>query len=254
MKTNIFVKSLLKKKNKILSIDQLRKIYQQIDLEWFTNSKFYKQIYYVKNKWVLLSLKKDLFYVKSPQKDFFLDEIIDENYRKVLKRSLQEKYASNYFIWWIKSLEIWNNNFEIPDKILIVNPYKRSEEVLFTDKYVSNIMYSIKWEGAEKSFRIYKKHTERLHVDWISFFVANYEMSLLDSLYSLPVDQEKYVIELIKRNIRKNHKRIVLENFEYFLKLWKFWSSIRRIYDISMWIRPDFAEKVRDILKRRYYF
>lgn len=254
MKTDIFVKSLLKKKDKILDVEQLKKLYKQVDPEWFTDSKFYKQVYYVKNKWVLISLKKDLFYVKSSQKEITFDEIVEKYYRKILKNYLQEKFWNNYFISWVKSLEIWNNNFEIPDKLPIINPYKRSEDVLFKDKNILNIRYSIKWENFEKSFKIYKKQTEKTYIDWNMFILANYELSLLDALYSLSSEQEKYVVELLKKNIRKNYKKICVENFEYFLKLGKYWSSVKKIYEITLWIRPDFAEQIKQILKKRYYF
>jgi len=41
---------------------------------------------------------------------------------------------------------------------------------------------------------------------------------MLESLYSLSDEDERYVIELIKKNIRKNYKKINIEVFEYFLK------------------------------------
>jgi len=66
------------------------------------------------------------------------------------------------------------------------------------------------------------------------FFVANYELALLESLYSISVEDERYVIELIKKNIRKNYKKINLEVFEYFLRYGKYGSSIKRIYEISL--------------------
>ena len=253
MKTNNFVKKLLKNKHKILDIEKLKKMYQDIDIQDYSDKKLYKQIYYAKNKWVLISLKKNLFYVKSSQEDEDIDDIINKFYWKLLKKYIKEQYWNNYFIWGIKSLEVLNNNFFILDKISIINPYKRADEVLLKGKKISNSIYKIKWYDNLKSFKIFKKQTEKIYVDSQIFFVANYELALLESLYSISLEDEKYVIELLKKNIRKNYKKINLEVFEYFLKYWKYGSSIKKIYEIALWIRPDFATKIKNILKRWYW-
>ena len=251
--TNIFVKRILKNKWKILTIDKIKEIYYDLETNP-SDSKLYKQIYYLKNRDYLLSLKKDLFYVKKNDEEIFVDDIIEQNYWKFLKKYTKEQFWNNYFIWWIKSLEIWNNNFSIPDKITIINPFKRSNEVLFKWKNLVLVDYTIKWFDKEKSFKYFKKQTTKLKIDSKSFNIVNYEFSLLDSLYSMPFDEEKYILELVKKNIRKNWKRINLEVFEYFLKYGKYGSSIKRFYELSLWIRPDFAAKIKEILKKWYWF
>ncbi len=253
MKSDNFVKKILKNKHKVLTIDKLKVMYQDIDMESFSDKKLYKQIYYAKNKGILISLKKDLFYVKNSNEDIDFDYVVNKFYWKLLKKYTKEQFWNYYFIWGVKSLEIWNNNFFILDKISIINLYKRSDEVLLKEKVISNSIYTLKWYNNLKSFNIFKKQTEKMYVDWKMFFVANYELSLLESLYSTPIEDERYVVELLKKNIRKNHKKINLQVFEYFLKYWKYWSSIKKIYEISLWIRPDFASKIRNILKRWYW-
>ena len=249
--TDIFVKKLLKNKHKILTISQIKDIY--LDIEESADSKIYKKIYNLKNKGYILSLKKDLFYIKKPDEDILIDDIVEKNYWKYLKKYLKEQFWVYYFIWGLKSLEIWNNNFSIPDKITIINPYKRSNEVLFKEKNLFLVNYSIKWFDNEKSFKFFKKQTEKLYIDWKPFNVVNYELALLESLYSMPFDEEKYILELVKKNLRKNWKRINLEVFEYFLKYGKYGSSVKRIYEIALWIRPDFADKIKNILKKWYW-
>jgi len=251
-KTNIFVKKLLKNKNKILTISQIKDIYADI-YEKTPDAKLYKLIYQLKNKGYILSLKKDLFYIKKMEDDLTVDEIIEKNYWKYLKKYLKNQFWNNYFIWGLKSLEIWNNNFSVPDKIIIINPYKRSNEVLFKEKNIFLVNYSIKGFDNEKSFKFFKKQTTKLYIDSKSFNVANYELALLESLYSMPFEEEKYIIELVKKNIRKNWKKINLEVFEYFLKYWKYGSSVKKIYELALWIRPDFAEKIKSILKKWYW-
>lgn len=253
MKTNNFVKKILKNKHKIIDINKLKKIYFDLNPDSYSDKKLYKQIYYAKNKWVLMSLKKDIFYVKTPDENIDIDDIIDNFYWKLLKKYTQEHYWNNYFIWGIKALEIWNNNFSIPDKLVIINSYKKMEEILLKEKKIFNKVYKIKWFDEIKSFKFFKKQTEKLYIDGKMFFVSNYELSLLESLYSISSEEERYVIELLKKNIRKNYKKISLEVFEYFLKYWKYGSSIKKIYELSLWIRPDFADKIKDILKKWYW-
>jgi len=250
--TNNFVKKLLKSKWKILHISKIKEIYYDL-IENPSDKKLYKQIYQLKNKWYMLSLKKDLFYIKKLDDDISIDEVIEKNYWKYLRSYLKEQFWTFYFIWWLKSLELWNNNFSIPDKITIVNPYKRSNEVLFKERNLFLVDYSIKWFDKEKSFKFFKKQTTKLYIEWKFFYVANYELALLESLYSMSFEEENYILELVKKNIRKNWKKINLDVFVYFLKYGKYWSSVKKIYELSLWIRPDFAEKIKDILKKWYW-
>lgn len=247
--TNIIVKKILKNKWKIINIEQLKKIFQDLEAE----KSFYKKIFHLKNKWYLVSIKKDLFYVKEPHIEIDEEEIIDQFYRKILHKYVKENFLNKYFIWGVKALEIWNNNFSTPDKITIVNPYKRATETLLKWKKIFNTTYTIKWFDLDKSFRYFKKQTEKLDINWKKFIVANYELSLLESLYSPNFLEQKYIEELIKKNIRKNHKRINPEIFEYFLKVWKYGSACKRLYEISLQIRPEFAEKLKKILLKWYW-
>jgi len=250
--SNNYVKKLLKKKNKIIWIEELKKMFRSINDE-ISNKQIYKQIYYLKNKWFIISLKKDLFYIKNFDEEIDVDDIIEKNYWKILKKYVKEKYSKNYFIWGLKALEIWNNNFSISDNLIIVNLYKRSSEVILKWKKIQNANYKIKWFDNERTFKYFKKQTVTTHIDWKSFNISNYELSLLESLYSLSIEDEKYVLELIKKNIRKNYKKINVEVFEYFLKYGKYGSSVKRIYELALWIRPDFASKIQKILKKWYW-
>jgi len=50
MQTNNFVKKILKNKHRIMNIEKLKKMYQDINIEDYSDKKLYKQIYYAKNK------------------------------------------------------------------------------------------------------------------------------------------------------------------------------------------------------------
>jgi len=245
---NILVKKILKNKWKIITIDELKKILQNLE-----QTNIYKKIYYLKNRWYLISLKKDLFFVKEPDQNIDEEEIIEKFYWKILHKYLKNNYWNNYFIWWVKALEFWNNNFSIPEKITIINPFKRSTETILKWKKVFNTLYKIKYFEPEKSFKYFKKQTEKITIDNKNFIIANYELSLLESLYSPSFLEQKYIEELVKKNIRKNSKKINLDVFEYFLKIWKYWEPCKRLYEIASKIKPDFAEKLKKLLLKWYW-
>lgn len=249
IKTNIIVKKLLKNKNKIIWINDLKKILEDFTSKW----TIYKKIFWLKSRWYLLSVKKDLFYIKDSTNKIDVEEVIDNFYRKILKNYIKNSYWQKYFIWWIKALEIRNNNTSVPDKLVLINPYKRANEVLLKWKKIFNTIYNIKWFDTENSFKYFKKQTTKITIDNKNFNIANYELSILESLYSVSEIDKRYIIELIKKNIRKNYKRINIEIFEYFLKVWKYWSSCKLLYEISLWINPIFAERLKNILIKRYW-
>jgi hypothetical protein len=61
-------------------MDEIKKILQSLGLE----TNLYKILYYLKNKGYLVSLKKDLFFVKKPEEIFEVDEIVENYYWDIL--------------------------------------------------------------------------------------------------------------------------------------------------------------------------
>jgi hypothetical protein len=59
---------------------------------------------------------------------------------------------------------------------------------------------------------------------------------------------------LVKKNVRKNYKRIDLSVFEFFLQNWKYWKSCERLYQIAQFVNPNFSEKLKLLLKKYYRF
>ena len=62
---NTLVKKLSKYKNKLIHIEELKKLLKNILDDQYKDSKTYKNIYYLKNRGYLISLRKDLFFVKN---------------------------------------------------------------------------------------------------------------------------------------------------------------------------------------------
>lgn len=75
-----------KKKSRILTIEDLKKIGQTIMDEDYADSKLYKLIYHAKLKGHLIAIKKDLFIPISPDNSLSEQQIIDRYYRPLLKK------------------------------------------------------------------------------------------------------------------------------------------------------------------------
>ena len=67
---DIVVKNLSKYKNKLIEIDKVKEIVKKILDNEYSENKAYKMIYHLKNKWHLLNLKKGIFLVKNPEKEY----------------------------------------------------------------------------------------------------------------------------------------------------------------------------------------
>jgi len=131
---NILVKKLSKYKNKVIDITQLKQLLKNILDADYKDSKTYKNIYYLKNRGYLISLKKDLFFVKSPDQNIEEEELLQRFYWKFLKDTLNKTIGRDWYIGDLKALEIHMANYQIPDKIVIVNPIKKSTEVILLGK------------------------------------------------------------------------------------------------------------------------
>jgi hypothetical protein len=85
---SLFQQALLKKKNKVLTINQIKTIGRNILGEKYTDNKLYKLIYHSKNTGNLLSIKKNLFMPKKTDTEQDEDTIITKHYRPLLKKHL----------------------------------------------------------------------------------------------------------------------------------------------------------------------
>ena len=89
MKENNFkkIQELLSKNYwKLITISDLQKLLNTLFESQQNMNQFYKTIYYLKNKWFLISLKKELFLIKNPKKDLTEFDIENTYYRKILKK------------------------------------------------------------------------------------------------------------------------------------------------------------------------
>ena len=254
MKKNNFdttVKNILKYKNKLIWIDKIKEIIQNIMDSEYTENKAYKIIHQLKNRGYLINLKKSIFLVKDPEKEYTEEQLLESFYREILKRHCKDFTAWKRYIWWLKALELNITNFDIPEEILVVNEFKQSNETIIFAKQIILKTY----ESDKKSlFNIFDKFTKKVYI-WKNVFpIANIELAMLESLYNTSIINKWYVEEIIKKILRKQKKMLDFNVFEIVLKNNKHHSSVNRLYKLSQWIDPDIAEKLKNIIKKYSYF
>ena len=245
------VKKILKYKNKIIEIQKIKGIVQDILDTDYSEKKTYKMIYYLKNRWYIESLKKDIFFVKNPEKIYTENQLIDQFYRTILKKHCNDYLKSKWYIGGLKALELNISSFDISDEIIIVNIYKQSTEKVMGDKQV---LFKIYESNNKKLFPIFYKHTKKVYIQEMPFTIANIELAILEALYNQSVVNKNYAEELIKKIIRKNAKHLNTKVWEDCIKNNKHHSAINKLYKITQTIDPTLAETIKTLIKKYSYF
>ncbi len=223
-------KKLKKRRHKIIYSSELKPKIQKIMWPEYTDKRGYKIIYYLKNKWYILSIKKEIFYVKFPEDHISEDLIIDDWYRLILHHHCKSATDGQRHIWWLKALEFNLSNHSIPDQILIITPNKQSKEVIVSDKIVHFKKYTSK---KTNHYKLFKKYTDKIKMWKHSFRFSNKELSLLESLYNFDELHDRYTYEIIRKVVKKM-KDIDTECISQILKSWKHHSSVNRLYKICL--------------------
>lgn len=248
---NIVVKKILKERWKIIWPEKIKKIVRNILAENYSDSKNYKVVYYLKARWYLLSLKKDLYFIKEKTDKITDLDLIEKYYWNILKKHCDFYLGKSRYVWWLKALELNISNFDIPETVDIINPIKQSKEVVLKWKEVVFKKYSIKnWDF----FKKLKNFLQKIKIWNVSFLVSNLELSILESLYNPDILSEKYINEIIKKIIRKNKKILNLENIVDIIIVGKHHSSINRFYQLARMVDPDLTEKLWEIIKKYSFF
>jgi len=217
----------------------------------YSDKRFYKIVYYLKNRWYINPLKKDLYFVKNIEDIYSDAQLTDMFYWSIVKDHLKKYLTSDWYIGWLKALELNIQSFDVVDEILIVNNYKQSVEVLVFDKKVSFKTY-YSWE--KKIFNKFYKYTEKVKVRNLTFQVASLELAIIESLYNTPDLMKWYVEELVKKILRKHKNSLDLSILKVALINNKHHSSINRLYKISLFIDQKLADRIKDLIKKYSYF
>lgn len=248
---DILVKKLTKYKGKLVDGKKIESLVNSFAAQEVSVQKNYKLVYYLKLRWYLENIKKNVFFVKDPDRQYTQDEILDLFYRMMVKRHCSAYLTWYWYIGWIKALELNLNSYDIPEELSIFNAYKQSTEVLMLDKQIVFKTYSK--QNIDNLFKFFLKLTKPVSIGKFSFPIACLELALLESLYNPPMIIQGYINELVKKVIRKYHKTLDISIFESILRKNKHNTSINRLYDLAKGINPDLAEKLKDLIKKYGY-
>lgn len=240
------IQKIIKKQKKILYSKEIKKLIQDIMQEAYTDSKAYKIIYYLKNKWYIISLKKNIFYKTSPEDTIHEQDIIEQYYRDILHTHCNNSFETSWYIWWIKAIELHYNNFSIPEIIHVVTQNKQSKEMILADKILLAKKYTSKWENY---FPKFKKQTQKIKIWKHTFRIAKKELALLECMYNFDDLNDRYTHEITKKIIRKTSD-LDIQNIEKILRLGKHHTSINRLYKIARKTNTSFAEALLTIIKK----
>lgn len=240
------VKRLKKRRHKIIYSHELKGIIKKVMKSEYTDKKAYKLMYYLKNKGYILSIKKEIFYVKFAEDHISEDLILEDWYRYILHHHAKSVTDNHRYIWWLKALELWLANYSIPDEVQIVNPKKQSKEIVVANKSMHFKKYSSKQQNFFKDF---KKHTTKVKMWKYSFPYATLELAILECLYNFDEIHDRYTYEIIKKVVRKS-TNFDLDRLSKILKIGKHHTSINRLYKIAKKENKTLATKLLPLIKK----
>ncbi len=244
---NIVVKSLWKSQWKIINNETIRAIISKTTDEVFSDARIYKTTHILKNKWYLISIKKNCFLCTSPSKIIDEEDIVQNHYRELLKKHCQTFLEWWWYIGWIKALELYLQNYEIPESIDIINTNKNALEIIMFEKTVSYKTYT---HQKVNLFNKIKKYISNQKIGKYTFPIAPIELAILESLHNPSKSQSALITEYIKKVIRKYKKTLNSEFFSLMLSNNKHHVGVNRLYQISKSIDTVFAEKLHAIIKK----
>lgn len=247
---NIVVNKLWKFHGKIIDNTIIQKIISTIHEEAFSDAKIYKITHTLKNKWYLISIKKNCFLCINPNKPIDEEEIVQTHYRSLLK-----KHCQTFIQWWwyiggLKALELHLQNYEIPENIDIINTHKNALEVIMFNKTVAYKRYT---HQKVDIFTKIKKYLISRKIGKYTFPVASVELAILESLHNPSKLQDGLITEYIKRIIRKYKKTLNLDFFGMILNNNKHHVGINRFYQIAKSVDAVFADKLHIIIKKHSF-
>jgi hypothetical protein len=233
-----------KQKNKLIYIDELKDIFRKALGSEYTDKKWYKLIYHLKNKWYLYSLKKEIFCITDPQHLINEEELIEQYYRQILHFHISQT-AKKRYVWWIKALEIWYGNTDIPEQILLINPNKQSIDTVLAGKLIHTKTYT---HQGKNLFVKFLECTEKKKVGKLSFTIACKELAMLEALFSYDQMRDRYTYEYIKKVLKKYEPN--LEIIEYVLQQGKHHTSVNRLLELIKATKPKLVEPLRQLIKK----
>lgn len=242
------VKKLLKKSWKVILKSE---IFEIIDPEQkkSNQSKIDKTIYRLKAEWKIFSIKSWVYIIPN-EEDFGLNKVdlMEKYYLKLLKKYIANNCGTNYYISGIKSLEIQDKNYSIPEKIFIINKDVNKKIILWNYQIIFKTISNKKTD--KNIFSKFLAFTEKKEIENIKFNVANLELALVESCILWDIN-ENLNIKLITKILKKFKNNFNTENF-YEIWKYKYIMSFNRLKELSKKIDEWLYQIFLDIIKKNW--
>ncbi len=246
----LIVQKLRRYKGKLLVMKKFKDLVVHILWDSYSDQKLYKLAYQLKHKGYLISLKKDIFLVKEPDATIHEQQIIDQHYRSILKKHINQYLPGKRYIWWLKALELHCMNFSAPDEILLVSESKQSTEILMFEKKLLCKRYTSRKQNL---FRSFYWLAQKYKIWPNAFHIATIELAILETLYSPNIVSQWYAQTLIKKLLKSYYKSFDLSVIEKVLSLGKHHSSTQRLYDLIGRQHKDIGNWLITLMKKYSY-
>ena len=246
----IIITKIWKYRWKIITTEKIRELIEQTMWDSYTTNRMYKIFYYLKNRWYIIDLKKNFYYVKLPEDEINEEYIVDRLYRSILNKQIKSLAKWKRYIWGLKALEIAMGIYTTPDEILIVNENKQGIENLILEKKILFKTYSSKKKNL---YAFFHKETQPITIEKEKITIALPELAILETLYNTSTIQKNYSEDLIKKWLRKNKKSFNINIIERCLKENKHNSSINRLAELAENVDHEIAKQLKTIIKKYWY-
>lgn len=240
----------MKSKNKVIHIDAIRRVFSAVMWDAYTDKKMYKLLYYLKNRWYLITLKKNIYFVKQSDDEYNEQRLTDRFYWDLVKQHCKEYVKSDWYIGWLKALELHMSAYDVPDEIMIVNADKQATEVIVFDK---KVLFKTYVSSGKNLFPIYKNHVSKIDLGRISVPVICMEIALLETLYNPSIVHKWYIDGLVKKLLKKHKNTLNPTLWALVVKNNKHHSSLNRLYVLAQGIDRKLADSILQIIKKYSY-
>lgn len=246
------VKKFGKMRHKIVSMEKLEQVLSACTDLSTSDQKIYKLLYTLKNRWYLLTLKKNLFFIKDPDEVVSSDWILERHYWDQLRKHCKEYVSGHRYVGGLKALEFHMSSYDIPDDdILVVNENKQATEIVLFDR---KVVYKVYTHKHSSLYPLFKKFTTTFRLSQGSLPIAGLELALLETLYNPASGSVGYVHGLIKKILKKHKKTLNLTVFAKLLQANKHHTSINRLHSIAVEVDKVLADNLLNLIKKYSYF
>ncbi len=229
-------------------------IFELIDPEKKEKYKNYlnKIIYRLKAEKIIFSLKSWVYIVPSLEdKKLNKIDLIEKYYLKLLKKYITYYVWNSYYISSKKSLEFHLKNYEVPEKILIINRNLNKKILVWSYQI---IFKTISWKKDSKKVNFYNFFSNYIvnkEIDSINFKLSCLELALLET--SVVSNWEEWLaLDLLSKTVKK-YSKVFDNSIFYEIAKYKYIMSFNRLKEISRTIDKDLSDVFLDVIKKNWW-